>query len=125
MITSILKSIDTFVIIATTSSSYTLSLTGIGVVAISNKLNCNSTIMVYQLANKVKKEIILNKYNKYREQYHKDQELIKPFDNLYRISLRDNVIDKNEYESLCNIFAKYLVEQKMNLFYKREHKNKS
>ena len=33
-ITTILKSFDTFVIIATTSSSITLSLTGIGLIAI-------------------------------------------------------------------------------------------
>ena len=35
---------------------------------------------------------------------------------LYRKSLQDNVIDKNEYESLCNIFTKYVDENKNESF---------
>ena len=34
-------------------------------------------------------------------------------------------MDKNEYESLCIICTKYLVETKKNLFYNYEHKNKT
>ena len=44
----------------------------------------------------------MNKYNKYKKQYEKDQQTIKSFDNLYRKSLQDNVIEKSEDESLCN-----------------------
>ena len=102
-ITTILKSFDTFVIIATTSSSITLSLTGIGllVIPISTASAC-----VFSVGNKIIYEIIINKYNKYKKQYEKDQQTIKSFDKLYRKSLQDNMIDKTEYENLCNIFTK-------------------
>ena len=100
-ITTILKSFDTFVIIATTSSSITLSLTGTGliVIPISTATACGLSI-----GNKVLYEIIINEYNKYKKLYEKDQQTIKSFDKLYRKSLQDNVIDKTEYDSLCNIF---------------------
>ena len=50
-------------------------------------------------------------YNKYKKLYQKDQENIKSFDKLYRRSLQDNLIDGNEYNTLCNIFL--LDETKM------------
>ena len=106
-LTTILKSTDTIVIIATTSSFITLSLTGIGLTATA----CGSWI-----SNKVVYEININKYNKYTRQYERDQQSIKSFDKLHRKSLQDNVIDKNEYESLCNIFTKHLDETKNESF---------
>ena len=113
-ITTILKSFDTFVIIATTSSSITFSLTGIGliVIAISTASACALSI-----GNKVIYEIITNKYNKYKKQYERDQQTIKSFDKLYRKSLQDNVIDKIEYESLCNNFTNYVDETKNDSFF--------
>ena len=111
-ITTILKSFDTFVIIATTSSSITLSLNGIGLLAIPIS---TATACELSIGNKVLYEIIINKYNKYKEQYEKDQQTIKFFDKLYRKS-QDNVIDKTEYESLCNIFIKYVDENKNGSF---------
>ena len=107
MITTKLKSFDTFVIIATTSSSIPLSLTGIGLKAtpISTASAC-----AVPIGNKVVYEIIKNKYNKYKQQYERDRESIKSFDKLYRKSLQDNVIDKNEYENLCKNSTKYLEE---------------
>ena len=104
-ITTILKSFDTFVIIATTSSSITLSLTGIGLIVIPIS---TASACALSIGNKVIYEIIINKYNKYKKQYEKDQQTIKSFDKLYRKSLQDNVIDKTEYNSLCNIFTKYV-----------------
>ena len=112
-ITTILKSFDTFVINATTSSSITLSLTGIGsiVIPISTASACALSI-----GNKVVYEIIINKYNKNKKQYEKDQQTIKSFDKLYRKSLQDNIIDKTEYESRCNIFTNYVDENKNESF---------
>ena len=46
------------------------------------------------------------------------------FDKLYRKSLQDNIIDETEYESLCNIFTKYVDENENDFFCKFEHKNK-
>ena len=62
-ITTILKSFDTFIFIATTSSSITLSLTVIGLIVISM-----STISACALSfgNEVLNEIIINQYNKYK-----------------------------------------------------------
>ena len=112
-ITTILKSFDTFVIIATTSSSITLSLTGIGliVIPISTATACDLSI-----GNKVLDEIIINKYNKYKKLFERDQQTIKSFDKLYGKALQDNAIDKTEYDSLCNLFTKYVDENKNESF---------
>ena len=114
-LTTILKSFDTIVIIATTSSSITLSLTGFGliVIPISSSVACGLTI-----TNKVLYELVMQKYNKYKKLYEKDKQTIKSFDKLYRKSLQDNLIDKNEYESLCNIFSRYVDETKNESFLK-------
>ena len=68
------------------------------------------------LGNKVLHKLIIDKDKKYKKQYGKDQQTIKSFDKLYKKSLQDNEIDKNEYESLCNIFTKYLDETKNESF---------
>ena len=74
------------------------------------------------LGNKVLHKIILNKYHKYKKHYERDQQSIKSFDKLYRKPLQDNIIDKTEYESLCNIFTKYVDENKNEFFYEHEFK---
>ena len=81
--------------------------TGNGLIAIpiSSGIACGLTI-----TNKVIYEIIMQSYNKYKEQNQGDQETIKSFDKLYRNSSQDIVVDKNEYESLCNIFTKCVGE---------------
>ena len=92
-LTTILKSIDTFVFIATTSSCITLSLTGNGLVPLplSTAKACGLSI-----GKNVIYEIIINRYNIYKKQYEKDQQTIKSFDKLYRKFLKDNIIDKDE-----------------------------
>ena len=100
---TILESVDSIIIIAATSTSITLSITGIGllVLPISAGVACGIS-----LGNKILHKLIINKYNKYKKQYERDQNTIKSSDKLYRKSLQDNVIDKTEYENLCNIFTK-------------------
>ena len=112
-ITTVLKSFDTFVIIAATSTSITLSLTGIGLIVIPIS---TASACVLSIGNEVIYEIIINKYIKYKKQYEKDQKTIKSFDKLYKKSLHDNVIDKTEYESFCNIFTKFVDENKSESF---------
>ena len=63
-LTTILKSFDTFVIIATTSSSITLSLTGVGFIVIPISTASASALSI---GNEVIYEVILNKYNKYKK----------------------------------------------------------
>ena len=105
MITTILKSFDTIGIIATISTFITLSVTGIGLTAIpiSTAAACGLTV-----SNKVINEIVIQKYIKYKKLYERDQLIIKSFDKLYRKSLQDNLIVKSEYESLFNIFTRYV-----------------
>ena len=106
---SVLEPVDSIVIIAATSTSITLSITGIGLIVlpISAGIACGLS-----LGNKVLHKLIINKHNKYKKQYERDQNTTKSFDKLFKISLQDNVIDKTEHESLCNIFTKYVDENK-------------
>ena len=112
-LTTILKSFDTFVIIATTSSSITFSLTDFGLIVtpISTATACGLS-----LGNNLLFEIVMQKCNKYKEQYDRDVETNKSFDDLYRKSLQDKAVDKKEYESLCNIFINYLNANKTESF---------
>ena len=110
---TVLESVDSIVIIAATSTSKTLSITGIGLIVlpISAGIACSLS-----LGNKILHKIIINKYNKYKKQYGRDQNTIKSFDKLYRKSLQDNIIDKTEYENLCIIFTRYVDEYKNESF---------
>ena len=80
---------------------------GLIAIPISTATACGLSIGI-----KVLYEIIRNKYNKYKKQFEKDQQLNKSFNKLYKKSLEDKVNDKNEYESLCTIFKKDLDETK-------------
>ena len=105
---TISKSIDTFVIIATASNCVTLSITGVGLIDIPKT---TATVCGLSIGNKVIYEITMKKYNKYKMQFEKDQQTVKSFDQIYRKSLQDKMIDKTENESLCNNFTKYLDEK--------------
>ena len=86
-----------------------MSITGIGSIAVPI---LTATACDLSIGNKVLYEIIINKYDKYKKQYEKGRRTIKSFDKTYRRSLKDNIIDKKEYESLCNIFTNYVNENK-------------
>ena len=110
---TILESVDSIVIIAATSTSITLSITGIGLIVLPISAGFACTL---SLGNKVLHKLIINKYNKYKKQYERDQKTINSFDKLYRKSSQDNVIDKIEYDSLCSIFTRYVDENKNESF---------
>ena len=112
-INTVLESVDSIIIIGATSTSITLSITGVGLILlpISAGIACGLS-----LGKKVLHKLIKNKYNKYKKQYERDQNTIKSFDKLYKKSLQDNVIDKTEYDSLFNIFTKYVDENKNDSF---------
>ena len=106
---TLLESVDSIVIIGATSTSTTLSVTGIGLIVLPISAGIACTL---SLGNKVLHKLIINKYNKYKKQYERDQNTNKSFDKLYRTSLQDNLIKKTEYESLCNIFTKHVDQNK-------------
>ena len=110
---TILESADSIVIIGATSTSITLSITGVGLIILPISAG---VVCALSLGNKILHKLIINKYNKYKKQYERDQNTIKSFDKLYRKSLQDNVIDKTEYDSLCNIFTRYIDENKNESF---------
>ena len=113
ILTKILKSFDTIVFIAITSTSITLSIIGIGIIVIPIS---TATACGLSITNEKLYDIVMQKYNNYKKLYEKDQQTIKLFDNLYRKCLQDNVIDINEYESLCNIITKYVDNTKNESF---------
>ena len=113
---TVLESVDGIVIIAATSTSITLSITGIGLIVLPISAGIACTL---SLGNKVLHKLILKKYNRYKKQYERDLLTlltIKSFDKLYKTSLQDNIINKTEKESLCNIFTKYVDENKNESF---------
>ena len=118
---TVLESVDSIVIIVATSTSITLSITGIGLIILPLSAGIACTL---SLGIKILHKLIINNYNKNKKQYERDQQTIKPFDKLYRKSLQDNIINKTEYDSLCKISTKYVDENKKEFFYKHEHKNK-
>ena len=110
---TVLESLDSIVIITATSTSITLSVTGIGLIILPISAGIACTL---SLGNKILSKLFLNKYNTYKKQYERDQQTIKSFDKLYRKLLQDNVIDETEDKSLCNIFTKYVDENKNESF---------
>ena len=68
------------------------------------------------LGNKMLYEIVMKTYSKNIKQNEEDQQTNKPFDKLYTKSVQGNVLDKNEFDILCNVFAKYVDETKIDFF---------
>ena len=120
--TTILKSIDAFVFLATTSNSITLSLTRVELIAIpiSSCIACGLAIskkVLYKM--NTKKTSKVEKVKKKR-----DQQTIKSFDKLYRKSLIDNVLIKMKIKVCVIDILIILMKIIMNLFCKNEHKSK-
>ena len=80
LVYQVIESVDTMVITGATSTSITLSITGVGlnILPIYGGIACTLS-----LGNKVLHKLIIHKYNKYRKQYEKDQQTNKSFDKLY------------------------------------------
>ena len=110
---TVLESVDSIVFIAATSTSITLSVTGVGLIILPISAGIACTL---SLGNKILHKLIINKYNKYKKRYERDQNTNKSFDKLYRKSLQDNIIDKTEYDILCNVFTRYVDESKNESF---------
>ena len=83
---TILESIDSIVTIGTTSTSITLSITGLGLIVLPISVGIACTLSI---ANKLLHKIIMNKHNKYKKHFQKDQKTIKSFDKLYWKSSQD------------------------------------
>ena len=86
---------DTIVVIGATSTSVTLTITGIGLIVLPKSAGIACTL---SLGNKVKDETFLNKYNKHKKttkKINKQSDLPKNYTaKVYEI------IGENEYKSL-------------------------
>ena len=71
---TILESVDSIAIIGATSTSITLSITGFGLIVLPISAGIACTL---SLGNKVLHKLNINKYNKYKKQYERDQKTIK------------------------------------------------
>ena len=118
-ITTILKSFDTIVFIATTSSSITLSLTGFGliVIPISSSMACGLTV-----GNKIIYEKVMQKYNKYKSYMKKINKQLKLLINYTENLYKTIWLTKLNMKSFEIILLSMLMKQEMNLFYTHEHK---
>ena len=76
-LTSILESVDTIVIVGATTTSVTLSVTGVGLVVVSffSGIAC-----ALSLGRKVIHKLVLKMFNKNKNLYEKDQQTIELFD---------------------------------------------
>ena len=83
---TILESVDSIVIIAATSTSITLSVTGIGLIVLPISAGIACTL---SLGNKVLHKLIINKYNKYKKNMKEIKTLLNHLinytENLYKI----------------------------------------
>ena len=94
IMSTISKTVDSFVSIASTSNSITLSLSWMGLITLpfSTGNACSLSLFSEKLP-----ETFLDKCKKYKKHYQKAEQTIQSFDKFYRKSLQDNLIDKNEY----------------------------
>ena len=116
---TILESVDSTVIIGATSTSIPLSITGVGLLILPISAGIACTL---SLGNKILHKIIINKYNKYKKLYEREQQTIKSFDKFYRKSLQDNIIDKSEYEGLCSKITEYVEDKSESFFINKSFK---
>ena len=79
ILNTVLESIDSIVIIGASSTSITLSVTGFGLIILPISAGIACTL---SLGNKILHKKIINKYNKYKKLYERDQNTIKSFDKL-------------------------------------------
>ena len=70
---TVIESVDSIVIIAATLTSITLSVTGIGLYVLPISASIACTLL---LGNKVLHKLFINKYNRDKKQYDRDQQLL-------------------------------------------------
>ena len=115
----ILESVDTIVIIGATSTSITLSITGIGLIILPITAETACTL---SLGNKVLHKMIINNFNNYKKRCIKKllNLLIIFRETLYKTMYLIKTNMTHYVIFVVNIWMKL----KFNLFLKDEHKNK-
>ena len=110
---TVLESVDSIVIIAATSTSITLSITGVGLIIlpISAGIACGLS-----LGNKILHKIIINKYNKYQNNMKEIKILLNLLIN-YIVKVYKTILLIKLNMTVCVIFLLNMSTKiKMNLF---------
>ena len=104
LINNLINSLDGIIVIGTTSTSVTLSITGVGiiVVPIAAGVGCATGILVKICSSYLKK-----KEQNYKLKYAFIQQTLDNFRQLYTASLKDNYVDEKEYHRFVTQFEKY------------------
>ena len=100
----ILNTVDSLVIISTTSTSITFSITGFGIITIPiiAGIGCGITI-----TSKIICEYLKTREKFYLENYTLSHITLQEFRKLHQKSLEDNVIDQNEYKKVTEMYINY------------------
>ena len=106
LINNIINSTNGLIIIGTTSTSVTLSITGVGiiVVPITAGVGCATGILV-----KIRSSYLKKKEQNYKLKYAIIQKTLDDFRQLFTTSLKDNHIDGKEYHRFVIIYENYRV----------------
>ena len=104
LINNLINSLDSIIVIGTTSASISLSVTGVGiiVVPIAAGVGCTTGILVKICSSYLKK-----KEQNYKLKYTIIQKTLDDFRQLYVASLKDNHIDEKEYHRFVTQFENY------------------
>ena len=107
LINNLINSLDGIIVIGTTSTSVTLSITGVGiiVVPITAGVGCATGILVKICSSYLKK-----KEQSYKSKYAIIQRTLDDFRQLYVTSLKDNHINEKEYHRFVTQFENYKSE---------------
>ena len=106
LINNLINSIDGIIVIGTTSASISLSITGVGFIAvpIAAGVGCTTGILVKICSSYLKK-----KEQNYKLKYTIIQKTLDDFRQHYVTSLKDNHIDEKEYRRFVTQFEIYQV----------------
>ena len=120
LINNIINSTDGFIIIGTTSTSVTLSITGVGIIVlpITAKVGCATGILVKICSSYLKK-----KEQNYKLKYTIIQKTLDDFRQLFTTSLKDDHIDEKEYDRFVNMYQNYRVASHVASFTKSQTKS--
>ena len=106
LINTIINSTDGLILLGTTSSSVTLTITGVGfiVVPINAGVGCATGILVKICSSCSKK-----REQNYKLAYAIIQKTLDDFRQLFTTSLKDYHIDEKEYDRFVNMYENYHV----------------
>ena len=104
LINNLINSLDGIIVIGTTSTSISLSITGVGikVVPIAAGVGCATGILVKICSSYLKKK---EKHCKLK--YAIIRKTLQDFRQLYTTSLKDNYVDEKEYQQFVTQFENY------------------